>query len=51
MTESNSTSDEPLGCRDCDWIGGYDAYAQTSDGTAVCPECKGQLQLAQYRPR
>jgi|AKVG01.1.fsa_nt_gi Zn finger protein HypA/HybF involved in hydrogenase expression len=47
-------SDDPLACRDCDWSGGYSDYAQTrseTTGTAVCPRCKGQLQLAQYRPR
>jgi Zn finger protein HypA/HybF involved in hydrogenase expression len=46
-------SDDPLGCRDCPWTGGYDQYAQTDSektGRAVCPRCKGQLQLAQHRP-
>jgi hypothetical protein len=48
-------SESPLGCRDCDWAGGYDEYAQTfttkKTGTAVCPECHGQLQLRRHRPR
>jgi hypothetical protein len=47
-------SEPPLRCRDCDWTGDYSEYVQTDaekTGTAVCPRCKGQLQLAQYRPR
>jgi Zn finger protein HypA/HybF involved in hydrogenase expression len=44
-------SESPLGCRQCPWTGGYDEYAQTTEGRAVCPQCKGGLLLAQYRPR
>jgi hypothetical protein len=52
VSEYPPEPEDTLGCKNCDWTGSHEAYALIDKGgtgkSAVCPECHGQLHLAQH---